>query len=122
MEESANHCTIYSHMIEKMATSTYRLCFCCGAAKSIVLQAKNALYFKQSIIRSLLNPDVDLTPVKSQHICDNCIKTLSQIQTIRENVTKACNTCNVTGTFTTSTTPVDCGKRSAKTPPSKLRP
>lgn len=47
----------------------------------------------------------------------------SQIQTIRENVTRACDahTCNVSAISTTTTTPVDCGKRPAKTPPSQLR-
>ncbi|XP_062594224.1 uncharacterized protein LOC134255726 [Saccostrea cucullata] len=112
-----------------MAAPSYPICLCCGAAKSkyfCISSKKCALFKTESILSLLLKNEVDLTPIRSQHICDNCLKTLSAIPNIIENVKKACksNECNVSVTSTTTTittTPIDIGKRPAKTPPSQLR-
>lgn len=76
----------------------------------------------KNTIKPLVSSDIDLSRIKSKNICDNCVKTVSQISTIRENGIKACKTqTSDTVTTISTTTPVYGGKRSAKTPPSQLR-
>ena len=51
---------------------------------------------------------LDLNPLKRKNICANCVKTLSQISRIRENISKA---LNVTESANSQpTTPVESGK------------
>ena len=101
------------------------LCVCCDESKSkfyTFTSKKCALYEIESIIKSLMKDSIsylDLNPLKRKNICANCVKTLSQISRIRENISKA---LNVTKSANSQpTTPVESGKRSAKTPPSQLR-
>lgn len=113
-------------MTVKMAASSYPLCVCCGTAKSkyYSFSSKNCALFQiENTIKFLVSSDINLTRIKSKNICDNCVKTVSQISTIRKNIIKACKTqtSDTVTTISTTTTPVDRGKRSAKTPPSQLR-
>ena len=66
-----------------------------------------------------MNSNLDLNPLKRKHICANCMKTLSQNSRIRENISKACNVTESANSKSTS--PVESGERSVKTPPSQLR-
>lgn len=93
-------------------------CVCCKTAKSKYYSfssKKCALFQIANTIKSLVSSDIDLTRIKSKNICLNCVKTVSQISTIRGNVIKACKTqtSDTATTISTTTTPVDRSKRSA---------
>jgi hypothetical protein len=109
-----------------MATSTKILCVCCGAGKSKIYSftsKKCQLFQTELIVASIFHSNRDLSPLKSKHICDNCVKSLCTIQTIKDNISKACNAASTEQCYMgeSSTSPVEPGKRPARTPQSLLK-